>query len=339
MNFFSSLFKTSKIISKEDNISENNISDENKSKNEENNEDTNNKLYSVNVCKLTVKKRMEEQIMIRENLFEKKEIFSKDCSLSTNNISSTTFTYEQNMNTCDCKLLIDLGTFYSNGFIFKKKPTSIKIKLNTNEYKFKFVFSDDSLTIKYFSPDNGSGIKYTPKKMISQIYLGNKVDTSKFKNKSQSWVITNSPNCIAFPLNGGFDKPDFIENLCSSSILEEKPYEFSKNIAFYHLQKDQIWLYYSKLNSNHECLESICTMKDNQFNKVISNAIKISNKIIKNIDDLQINHENTPKQILDLVSISDTKKWIDSLMIIIVRLNIYNSKLYQTTNYLKRITN
>ena len=129
------------------------------------------------------------------------------------------------------------------------------------------------------------------------MYLGNKLDTSTFRKGNQSWVVTDYPNCLACPNNGAFDKLDCIDNLSVSSIFSEKPHEFSNNVNYLLIPKDKVWIYYNYLNKDHECSESAAFIKDKYLNSSFSNSIKIANKIIKNIEDFQINYSSTPNDI------------------------------------------
>ena len=175
--------------------------------------------------------------------------------------------------------------------------------------------------------------------MRSQIYYGNKVNTSTFRQNNQSWVVTNSPNCFVYAINGGFDKPKFIEDISSSSTFFEKPHEYSENLIYKPIEKDKIWIYHQNINNNHECTESVAIIDEKFSNNSIGNSIKIANKILKNINDFEINENLKVIEIKDMFECSNSKKWIDTLLTIIKRIDIFKYKICDTTNYLKRVTN
>jgi hypothetical protein len=297
-----------------------------------------NSLYSIDITKLIITKENNVPKIIKETLNDRVISSIPATTINSNNISSSLFTYKLNINNVDCQLQIDLGTFYSNGFISKDKPISLKISIKTNIIDNFYIFKNNSLNVRYLITDDGAGVQYNKKYTTSQMYLGNKIDTSTFKNNNQSWVVSSNPNCLTIPMDGGFDSPKCIKYISSSNILQEKP-TCDSFYKYTLIKNNQLWLYNNIINKEHECIESVATINENDVNSSFSNCIKIANKIIRNIDDLQINYNSTPKEVLDMFNSSDTSKWINSLMTIINRLDISKTSIHTTNMFLKRITN
>jgi len=296
-----------------------------------------NALYLIDISKLIMTQENGVPKIIKETLNNKVMSSIQATSINHNNISSSLFTYNLSMNNVDCKLQIDLGTFYSNGFISKKNPPSLKITIKAYNIDNTFMFQNDSLLIQYLIPDNGQGIEYNRKYLKTQMYLGNKIDTSKFKKDNQSWVISSNPNCLTVPLYGGFDAPECIQHICLSNILKEKP-ECDSNYKYVPIKKEQLWFYHNITNKDHECIDSVATIHEHCLNSSFANCIKVANKVLRNIDDLQINYHSTPNEVLDMFNSSETSRWINSLITIVNRLDITKTSILPTSKFLKRIT-
>ena len=80
----------------------------------------NNLLYFIDILKLKCLNKDNNHIIIRENLHGTQETILEN-EKTDNNISSSTFTYNQSLNKSNFYLTIDLGTYYTKKFIIIKK--------------------------------------------------------------------------------------------------------------------------------------------------------------------------------------------------------------------------